>query len=159
MKMPSVPWVKKSSLTVVDMDKIQGNCERGKPDRCINSNYVKMSAKKLERSVRYVQTYKAYVWWTEFVGGENRRYRAPMKPKYAEMIDGFDFYGRHFRTPSVPPFGPTEFVEVCVPRDDPRPVREARRARHNARVAKGLVKLNEKWRDPQAAAARAAAGI
>lgn len=159
MKMPSVPWVKRNDMTTDEAFSVFTACERGKMDRCINTNYVKVSAKKLGRPVRYVQTYKAYVWWTEFVVGENRRYRAPLKPKYAEMIDGFDFHGKHFRTPSTPPFGPVEFVEIRVPRSDTTAVREARRARHNARVAKGVVKQGERFRDPQGAAARAVAGI
>lgn len=147
---PLAPWLPKQALCQVSRDKIYETCRRGDKGHCINSNYVRVCGEELNRQIRVVQTFKGYLYWSEYIEEYGWcRFRAPLNKRYAKMIDGFDYDGKHFKPPIERPMGETEFLGYCEERTDPLEVRQAREMRMAIRIANGDVTPKSKFRERQ----------
>ena len=147
--LPDVPWVSMQKLTRETETRAWATCVRQDDGHCINSNFVRAFAAYQGRSVRFVQTYKGFTWWSECLEGVWCRLRSPLSLSYAMKIDAFDASGKHFKPPTHSPMGSTEFLKFCPSRhDDYKTVTIPRKARHAANKEAGTAKSHAA-REPQ----------
>lgn len=145
----AVPWMDLDLLSKKAIRRAYATCKRGSKSHCINSNLVRAFATAQGREVRYVQTYKGSLHWSENIDGQWVQYAAPLAEKYAKSIDAFDHNGQHFDAPKRCPLGRVRFVGFCVERHDKPEVIKVRKETMYAKIEAGKLVPGSRFRERQ----------
>ena len=170
--LPPPIYMHSALITKEQLGLMYFTCKRGNKHWCIITNYGRVVGKALGRIIRYPATYDGQFHWSEVVTLINSeayeehvwvQLAVDLDPKWAKKADKFDSSGAHFAPPKRCPFGPTQFVRLCIERTDNDDVegRERRRTQHAANVANGQAKERRrvKLRGPQYEPALRRAGL